>query len=266
MRARLSPARVQSLLNCLRLFKTGRFVHVQLCFKLTGLMAAASPVLQLGLLRMRPFQWWMKSVKISPREHPHRRVLVSRRTSRTLRPWLNSHWLHRGVPLQLCFRRETVTTDASLTGLGAVCQGHPTSGVWSGEQRSWHINRLEMLAVFLALKHFLPLLRGSHMIIRTDNTTVISYLNHQRALRSGLLHNLSSRLLLWLQNKILSVKAVHIPGHLNVAADLLSRQGLEPGAWRLNPQTVELIWEKFGRAEVDIFASSTTTHCPLWFF
>ncbi|XP_053085457.1 uncharacterized protein LOC117596033 [Pangasianodon hypophthalmus] len=35
-----------------------------------------------------------------------------------------------------------------------------------------------MLAVFLALKHFLPDLRGRHVLVRTDNTAVVSYINH----------------------------------------------------------------------------------------
>ncbi|XP_050958241.1 uncharacterized protein LOC127179639 [Labeo rohita] len=36
-----------------------------------------------------------------------------------------------------------------------------------------------MLAVFRALKHFLPDLRDRHVLVRTDNTSVVSYINHQ---------------------------------------------------------------------------------------
>ncbi len=43
----------------------------------------------------------------------------------------------------------------------------------------WHINFLEMLAVFEALKHFLPDLRGHHVLVCTDNRSVVSYINHQ---------------------------------------------------------------------------------------
>ncbi len=35
----------------------------------------------------------------------------------------------------------------------------------------------EMQAVFQALKHFLPDLRGHHVLVRTDNTSVVSYIN-----------------------------------------------------------------------------------------
>lgn len=39
-----------------------------------------------------------------------------------------------------------------------------------------NINFLE-LAVFLALKHFLQFLRSCHVLIRTDNTTVVAYIS-----------------------------------------------------------------------------------------
>lgn len=44
---------------------------------------------------------------------------------------------------------------------------------------TWHINCLER-AVFLELKHFLSLLRYHHMLIHTDNTFVVSYINQFR--------------------------------------------------------------------------------------
>ncbi len=40
---------------------------------------------------------------------------------------------------------------------------------WLGSGHEWHINCLEMLAVFQALKHFLLDPRGHHVLVRTDN-------------------------------------------------------------------------------------------------
>ncbi len=37
----------------------------------------------------------------------------------------------------------------------------------------------------------------------------------------------------------------------NVGVNILSRQGLRPGDWRLHPEVVELIWREFGQAQVD---------------
>ncbi len=55
MQACLAPARVESIQSCAARFKLGRHVSVGLCSRLLGLMAAASPVLRLGLLHRRPF-------------------------------------------------------------------------------------------------------------------------------------------------------------------------------------------------------------------
>ncbi len=38
-----------------------------------------------------------------------------------------------------------------------------------------------------------------------------------------------------------------------------------PGECRLHPQAVQLIWRRFGVAQVDLFASPETTHCQ-WFY
>ncbi len=60
--------------------------------------------------------------------------------------------------------------------------GESGRGVWSEEQWSWHINRLELLAVFLALRQFLLQLTDCHVLIRKDNMMVVSYLNRQGGL------------------------------------------------------------------------------------
>ncbi len=112
---------------------------------------------------------------------------------------------------------------------------------------------------------FLPQLMGYHVLISTDNMTVVSYLNCQGGLCSRSLYRLARSFLLWAQAKFLSVRAVYIPSHLNSGPDLLSRQRMENGGRRLHTQLVNLVWQRFGRAKVDLFASSTTTYCPLWF-
>ncbi len=38
-----------------------------------------------------------------------------------------------------------------------------------------------------------------------------------------------------------------------------------PGEWRLHPEVLQLIWRRFGDAQVDMFASPDTSHCQLFF-
>ncbi len=78
MQARLAPARVSSFTACLARFKLGHHVSVSTCRRLLGFMAAASPVLPLGLLHMRPFLWWMKGLRLHPSLPATRLIRVSR--------------------------------------------------------------------------------------------------------------------------------------------------------------------------------------------
>ncbi len=73
-------------------------------------------------------------------------------------------------------RRHMIMKDASMTGWGAVFEGRPASGEWKEEFLFWHINYLELRAVFLAFKYFLPVLGGYHIIVRTDNMAVVSHI------------------------------------------------------------------------------------------
>ncbi len=152
-----------------------------------------------------------------------------------------------------------------MTGWGAVFEGRPARGEWTEEFLSWHINCLELRAVFLALRYFLPIHGGYHIIVRTDNMAAVSHINRQGGSRSRTLDRLARHLLLWSQDKFLSLRAVHVPGILNLAADFLSRRRHRPGEWMLNRQTVSQIWVLFGKVEVDLFASQESSQCPLWF-
>ncbi len=162
-------------------------------------------------------------------------------------------------------RRHMIAMDASMTGWGAVFEGRRARGGWTGEFLSWHIICLELRAVFLALINFLPILGNHHVIVSTDNMEAVSHINRQGGSRSRTLDRLARRLLLWSQDKFLSLRAVHVPGISNLAADFLSRQKLRPVEWMLNRQIVAQIWDLFGKAEVVLFASQESSQCPLWF-
>ncbi len=149
MQARLAPAQIPVFTACLARFKLGHHVSVGTCRRLLGLMAAASPVLPLGLLHMRPFLWWMKELRLHPTVPATRLVRVSRSCCRRLLMWRDPIFLRSGVRMGAIHRRHMITTDASMTGWGAVFEGRPESGRKSSS--FWHINCLELRAVFLAL-------------------------------------------------------------------------------------------------------------------
>ncbi len=181
--------------------------------RLLGLMASASAVCHLGLLHMRPLELWLKSrVPWTAWTSERLSIAVNRGCIKALMPWRNPDLFSRGVPLGSVASRMVVTTDASTHGWGAVCEGMPASALWSEPQTRWHINRLELEAVFLALKEFWTQLEQQHVLILTDNTSVVSYINHQGGVRSRALCKQATNLLLWADGRLLSIRAAHIPG------------------------------------------------------
>ncbi len=175
LQARLAPARIPDLTACLARFKLGHHVSVGACRRLLGLMAAASPVLPLGLLHMRPFLWWMKELRLHPTVPATRLIRVSHSCCRPLLMWRDPVFLHSAVTMGAIHRHHMITTDASMTGWGAFFEGRPASREWKEEFLFWHINCLELRAVLLALMYFLPVLRGYHIIVRMDNMAVVPH-------------------------------------------------------------------------------------------
>ncbi len=93
-----------------------------------------------------------------------------------------------------------------------ILEGRSSQSLWKDHYLSWHINLLEMLAVFLALKNFLADRRGQLVLVQSDNTSVVFYINHQGGLRSRPRCKLACQILLWSQGKLLSLRAAYIPG------------------------------------------------------
>ncbi len=185
-----------------------------------------------------------------------------------------SRYLPAVSPLPQPLDRPCLSTGrgAPRTSVPAYCchnrclqHGQAASGLWTGPRLLWHINCLELWAVHLALRKFRPLLLGKHVLVRTDNTAAVSYINRLGGIRSHRMSQLARHLLLWSHTQFKSLRAVHIPGQLNRAADVLSRQLTFPGEWRLHPETIRLIWSRFGEAQVDLFASPESSHCQLYF-
>ena len=262
--ARLSPDRVTSTLACARSFRVGQRVSFTTCRRMAGIMASSTSVIRLGRLYMKPFQRWMRSLGIPNTAH-HRMVSVNAECTHALQQWTTRSFLSEGVTMGLVLSRKIITTDASLTGWGATFQGRMARGVWDDVLRSEHIHFLELMAVYLALQHFEPLIVGCHVLVRTDNTTTKFYINKQGGLRSYRLHVLAEELTLWCDARLKSIRAAHVPGVDNRGADLLSRGRCHYAEWSLHDAVAAQLWNRFGRPVMDLFASEENAKCPRFF-
>ncbi len=117
MTATVSVERVTTIQRHAASFKEGT-AHLFKAFKkMMGLMAEASPVLQLGLLRMRPIQFWLKQrVPSAAWHHGRHCITVTRACVSAPACWRDLLWLKQGGILDTAHRRNVVMTDASNKG------------------------------------------------------------------------------------------------------------------------------------------------------
>ena len=158
-------------------------------------------------------------------------------------------------------------------GLGRSHGGFPDFMGLDLSDLKLHINLLELKGVIFALQHWVSVLQGHQVMIATDNTTVVAYINKQvkqGGTYSHTLLRLVVDLFLWLQSHDIhvAIRARHIPGCLNVIADRLSWHNYQPIAteWSLHPEVVKLIFRLWGTPVVDMFATIHNTHLPQFMF
>ena len=154
-----------------------------------------------------------------------------------------------------------MTTDASLAGWGAHLQDLQAQGLWSEEEKQLHINYLELKAVFLALKTFLPTLKNTAVRILTDNTACMYYIRKQGGTRSRPLSLLAQELWKWAILNGIRLTAYHLAGVKNVQADHLSRVINESQEWELDQGVTDSLFREWGEPDIDLFATAESTKC-----
>ena len=103
-------------------------------------------------------------------------VPLNKECQNDLQWWINQLSTWNGRSLISPAPDLTITTDASLKGWGAVCQGVHTRGLWTPEESLLHINALELKAALFALRAFSNDRRKIHVHLRMDNRTAVAYL------------------------------------------------------------------------------------------
>ncbi|XP_071479361.1 uncharacterized protein [Diadema antillarum] len=149
-------------------------------------------------------------------------------------------------------------------GWGAVLNSDQVPGTWGERDRGQHINVLEMWAIQNALFAFKDRVRRKTVLVKSDNLTVVSYVNKQGGTRSKPLCNLSLDILDWCDLVEMNLIASHIPGKDNYVADFLSRGSYLPTEWQLNPSIAKQIFNRFGPPQVDLFASTLNKQLPVY--
>lgn len=103
--------------------------------------------------------------------------------------------------------------------------------------------------------------KGKQVMIRTDNKTAEAIINGVLAVR---ILELAGSLSLWSLMSLCSIRAIYILGKHNWTEGPMSCGGPSHSKWKLNLSHMQAIWDRFGKAEVDLFASQQNAQCAVW--
>ena len=163
-----------------------------------------------------------------------------------------------------CAPRSTITPSKTCSAivyrrikrrLGCSLKRPHHKGNVVPSRKQLHINYLELKVVFLALKEFQDICESNIVLITTDNTTVVAYINKEGGMKSGPLCALLWRILTWCTSKRVTLRARHPR-----SAERGSRQAIQTrpdnsNMWSLLPEDFQAICNRWHRPQIDLFAT-----------
>lgn len=239
-------------------FLTTQPLQAILWQSLLGTLSDLVPLVHLGKIHTRDLQYCLKSqwTQSLTSQNQNLSVWKDQGAISELLWWADRGNTDRGVPIHRCPNDLQVFTDSSLQGWGAHLNFMEIKGKWSPLESQMHINNLELKVVHLALKHWKSKVSGKTVLIATDNTTVVAYINKQGGTQSRSLCLEIKELLQWCHQINTQIRARHIPGRLNVLADALSRDNqILSTEWSLSPQVFKQLCKRLFHPMIDLFAT-----------
>ncbi|KAL9658538.1 hypothetical protein ABK040_006077 [Willaertia magna] len=166
---------------------------------------------------------------------------------------------NEGCSFELETSLVAMDTDSSLTGFGGVTQDHIFIGEWSNSMNHLHINEKELraiLEIFIMADMEKVYLRGTNLLIRTNNMTALYYLRKGYR-RIDSLTRIAREIWDVCHTNGWHIKKVnYIPSASNIIPDLISRKS----EWSTSRNLFLMLNEKFGPFTVDRFASVNNHH------
>ena len=136
-------------------------------------------------------------------------------------------------------------------GWGTFCNGEKAHGWWKKNQ-SYHINTLELKAVFNGLKCFVKNKHDCEILLSVDNTTAIFYINRIGGIKYPKLNKIARDIWQWSEKRQTFLYASYIKTKDNFHADAESRKLPPETEWELASWAFNTITREFGTPEIDL--------------
>ncbi|KMQ90421.1 transposon ty3-i gag-pol polyprotein [Lasius niger] len=186
----LSRKKLEKILKSVDFILAKQSCNLKQIQRLLGQLNFANFVIPRGRLHCQHLQIF--SHRFNHRRPKERRIVPSRAIA-DLKWWRGAIWsttsIHPGPYTHF------LTTDAADTGWGAQLDEIPMMGAWTRRQRKWHSNRKEPFAVYAAIQRQATQLKGAHVLVQSDNRTLVAYIHNEGGTRSLSFLDLTCKLL-----------------------------------------------------------------------
>lgn len=250
----------QSIVEMLKHFQKLSSCKIREFSKILGKLVAASPAVKYGWLHTKQLEK-QKFVALKNNNNNYdKTMLIDPCIKQEISWWIKSiGGSNRDIKTKPY--SVEIFSDASRTGWGGFCGGSGTHGFWSKEERRYHINVLELLAAYYALKTFARNLTNSNILLRIDNVTAISCINKMGSVQFKNLHDISKKIWGWCEKRQNIVFASYVSSSQNIEADFQSRTKSTATEYELSQKAFDLIINKLGKPDIDLFASNLNKKC-----
>ena len=252
------------LQDLILLLKSKRVLTARCLISLIGLLASTEKMVPEGRLHMRPFQFHLKEHWRYPQSLDNL-LPWTEAIAAHLDWWQNPSNVMKGADLHPKDHSIQLFTDASHEGWGAHLDQNSTKGLWSDrEKKATHIcPRIEGgLPGPSRLQGPVP---ESNSVSCDGQLNSGSLHQQQGGTHSAEMCALLWKITTWGHHYLITLKARHVLGCLNVMADLLSRSNqVQSTEWSLHPQVLKQICQKWFTPHVDLFATHLNHKLPLY--
>ena len=261
-RVRPTLDRWQSLQDKIQLVLSLPACPVRQFMSLIGLLTATEKQVHLGRLHMRPIQWHLKNNWRVP-ESLEKIIPLPRSLHPHLQWWLEEDNVLQGQPLHPVRHALQIFTDASKEGWGTHLNKFTARGTsrFAGKQTAHKLSRTQSSG---SSPQRVP------RPLRRQNGSGGNRQHYSGSLyKQGRRHEVGPTVCPTVENLDLvlpatrALKARHIPGHLNVIADKLSRLGQTiQTEWSLLPAVFQRICNQWHFPQIDLFATRFNHKLP----
>ena len=249
----LPEGRVKSILEQCHNILKAKIMPIRQVARLIGLLVASFSAVEFGKLHYRRIERRKIAALKSAKGNFNKNMHIDAYIRADLLWWVK-HIKSQFRVIQRPQAEVTITTDSSLLGWGCVVNDLTINGKWTANEAALHINALEILAIFFSLKSLVHIMEGKTVLILTDSTTAVAYVNNMGGVKSLACDKIARSIWDTCIKHDIWITCSHIPGVDN-EADEASRSFYDRHDWSLCSSVFNQLTMLWNLPDIDLFAN-----------